>query len=83
MLTQRQKISPPIEVDKQSLQDFASVTQQAFDDVFQSAHIHPVKTSAPAENEGQAGDIFPVALDGVAYLYIKFPSLGWKRILLT
>lgn len=83
MLTQRQKVSPPVSVDKASLQDFASVTQQAFDDVFQAGHTHDVRIEVPSSTEGNPGDIVPVTLSGIPYLYVKFKLLGWKRVLLT
>jgi len=83
MLTQRQKVSPPVQVDKASLQDFASVTQQAFDDIFQIAHAHDVRTEIPLNSEGQPGDIIPIVSSGSTYLYVKFKILGWKRVLLT
>lgn len=59
----------------------ASVVQQNFEQLFEVAHSHQVRTSAPASNEGAINDIVPVILDSIPYLYIKFPTVGWKRVL--
>lgn len=83
MLSQRSKIVPPQSVDIGNLQDFASVIQQAFDEVFEDAHIHTVRTSAPSETEGSVGDVMIVVLSSVGYLYVKCPTIGWKRVALS
>ena len=82
-LDQRQKVSPPTANDIRSLQDFSSVIQQAFDEVFQEAHIHSVRTTAPSMAEGVVGDIMLVELSGIGYIYAKLPTLGWKRVALS
>jgi hypothetical protein len=80
---QRQKISPPTNNDLKSLNDFASVVQYAFEDLFETAHIHSVRTTAPTDNDGSVGDIMLVELSGVGYIYAKLPTLGWKRVALS
>jgi len=82
-LDQRQKVSPPTGVDIKSLKDFASIIQYAFDDLFQDAHIHSLRTTAPSASDGEVGDIFLVELSGVGYIYAKLPTLGWKRVALS
>lgn len=82
-LDQRQKISPPTSNDINSLKDFASVIQYALDELFEEGHNHTVKTSAPTDSDGSVGDIWVVELSGVGYLYVKLPTLGWKRVALS
>jgi len=59
------------------------VIQENLRQLFESGHLHTGRTTAPTISEGAVWDIIPVELAGAAYLYIKFPSLGWKSILLT
>jgi hypothetical protein len=54
--------------------------QRNLEDLFQFAHTHDIRTTAPSNTEGAIGDIVPVLLSGVGYVYIKFPDIGWKRI---
>lgn len=61
----------------------AEVVQRNLEDLFQFAHEHIVRTTAPASSEGAVGDVVPVLLSGTGYLYVKFPSIGWKRIALS
>lgn len=60
----------------------ASVVQQNLEDLFQFAHTHDVMSSAPADNEGNVGDIKPVIVGTIFYIYVKFSS-GWKRAVLS
>jgi hypothetical protein len=76
-------VSAPLAEDKASLNDFAATVQRNFEDLFTAAHTHDVKTAAPATNDGAVGDMVPVVISGVGYIYIKFPVLGWKRIALS
>jgi hypothetical protein len=61
----------------------AEVVQRNLEDLFQFAHEHVVRTTAPSASEGAVGDVIPVVISGVGYLYVKFPSIGWKRVQLT
>lgn len=61
----------------------AEVVQRNLEDLFEDAHIHNLKTTAPLVNEGSVGDIIPVELNGIGYLYVKYPTIGWKRIALS
>ena len=63
------------------LSDMASSTDRLLDILFQAGHEHSVRTTAPIATEGTNGDIILVELSGAPYIYIKFPTLGWKRIL--
>jgi len=60
----------------------ASVVQSNFQALFNDAHTHNVRTSAPSNNEGSVNDIIPVIIGTSFYLYIKFSS-GWKKVLLS
>lgn len=73
-------VSAPLETDKESLKDFSATVNRNFEDLFGDAHTHDVRTTAPASSEGSIGDILPVVLSGVYYLYVKFPTVGWKRV---
>jgi len=79
---QSQPISPPLNVDKESLSDYSAILQDNFTQLFQIAHRHKILTSAPASNEGNVGDIFLVESGGTFSLYAKFSS-GWKSVALT
>lgn len=59
------------------------VVQENLKQLFEVSHLHLGRTAAPSDSEGSIWDIIPVELSGSAYLYIKFPSLGWKRVLLS
>jgi hypothetical protein len=61
----------------------AEVVQRNLEDLYDFAHSHEVRTTEPSANEGSIGDILPVVLSGVYYVYIKFPSVGWKRATLS
>lgn len=54
--------------------------QRNLEDLFQFAHTHEIRTTAPSSTEGSVGDIVPVLLNGTGYLYIKFSTVGWKRV---
>lgn len=81
--TQQFRVTPPLEADREKLEDYSSVIHRGFEDVFQDLHTHDVSLAAPSSSEGAVGDIIPVVLDGVYYLYVKFPSVGWKRVALS
>jgi hypothetical protein len=61
----------------------AEVVQRNLEDLFKYSHTHDVRTTVPTDRDGLVGDLVPVLLDGIGYLYIKFPSIGWKRVVLS
>jgi hypothetical protein len=61
----------------------AEVVQRNLEDLYEFAHSHTVRTTAPSSSEGSIGDVIPVELSGVGYLYVKFPTIGWKRVALS
>ena len=79
---QRVEVAPPLVEDKE-FQDFASVVQNNFVDLFQVAHDHPLHTAAPTASEGTIGDIQLVDLSGTYYIYAKVATAIWKRVLLS
>ena len=79
---QAQPISPPRPEDQETLTDYSSIVQDNFSQLFQSAHTHTVRTTAPDSNEGSVGDIFLVEVSGVFSIYAKFPS-GWKSVVVS
>lgn len=80
---QQQPISPPRPEDKEFLDDYSSILQDNLRQLFQIAHRHSVRTTAPASNEGNVGDIFLVAtVAGTFHIYAKF-SAGWKSTTLS
>ena len=84
MPKQQFPVSPPLALDVQTLKDYTSVIQKNLRDLFNTSHNHPLMTSAPANTDGNIGDVILVQLDTSPYLYIRFPDpLGWKRILLS
>ena len=81
-IRQQQPISPPRPEDREALDDYSSIIQDNYSQLFQAAHTHNVRTTAPAANEGNVGDIYLVA-DGSSFrIYAKF-STGWKSVVLT
>jgi len=78
---QKRPIVPPLPADK-GLGDFSQVVQENAEELFELAHLHDVKTAVPSDTEGEVGDIRPVVVEGVFYLYVKF-SAGWKKVTLT
>lgn len=59
------------------------VVQKSFEQLFGFAHDHLVRQSAPTSRDGMPGDIVPVNLSGVYYLYVKMTSTVWARVALT
>lgn len=72
-------LSPPRPEDQETLADYSSVLQDNFSQLFQIAHRHTLRTTAPASNEGNVGDIFLVEVGSTFSIYVKFPS-GWKSV---
>lgn len=81
--TQEFPISAPKDEDKQNLTDFAATVQRNAEDLFLLAHSHETRTTAPASTDGAVGDILPVVIGTSYYLYVKFASVGWKRVVLS
>ena len=80
---QKRPIAPPLTSDQQTLNDFTSVVQDNFKDLFSAAHSHGLRTTIPAFNEGQIGDISLVFIDPSYYIYAKVTSTAWMRIILS
>lgn len=76
-------LSAPLQTDKDTLSDFSATIQRNLEDLFRDAHSHEVKTAAPSTNDGAVGDVVPVVTNSTYYLYIKFPTVGWKRVSLS
>lgn len=76
---QKRYVAPPLDTDKESLNDFASVVQDNLLDIYSIAHVHDVKDVVPTESEGNVGDIILVNLSGIHYLYCKVDATTWKR----
>ena len=78
-IRQPQPVSPPLPEDKDNLLDFAAILQDNFRELFQVAHQHIIKTTIPASNEGNVGDIALVESNSTFAIYVKFPA-GWKSV---
>lgn len=74
---QRSPLAPPSDKDE-LLKDFTSKIQESFEDLFQDAHIHDKRTSAPSANEGEVGDMVLVETETERYVAVKYSS-GWFR----
>jgi len=83
MLIQRNKLATPLPPDRESLDQYSAIIQGIFEQLFEAGHTHAVKTTAPASNEGQVGDIYLVNVSGTYSIYAKFPSVGWKSVTLS
>jgi hypothetical protein len=77
------QLSPPLEADRNTLADYTSVLQRLLEDIFDDLHKHSSFTTAPTSEDGADRDIRLVELNGTGYIYVKFPTLGWKRIALS
>jgi len=83
-LDQRIPIPPLLGTDEKSIKDTFAAFQQNFNDIFEAAHQHNYRTTAPSDEEGASGDIALVNLSSTYYLYVKFPSpIFWTRVQLT
>lgn len=81
-IRQSKPISPPRPEDVDILDDYSSILQDNFVQLFELAHRHNVRTTVPASNEGNVGDIFLVEASSTFSIYVKFPS-GWKSVVVT
>jgi hypothetical protein len=79
---QEQPISPPRLEDRDTLNDYSAVLQDNYQQLFQVAHRHSIRTTAPASNEGNITDIILVEDGSTFKIYVKFPS-GWKSVTVT
>lgn len=58
----------------------ANIVQENLLELFQYAHDHAYRTEEPTIKDGNVGDIVLVDLDGLTYLYAKYPDpLNWQR----
>lgn len=76
-LLQNDPVAPPTENDR-GLQDFSEVIQRNFDDLYQLAHSHPVRTTLPGATDGAVGDI-QLYDDGTTVYLLAKTSRGWFR----
>ena len=77
--SQKRNIAPPNE----EMGDFAEVINDNVQDLYEIAHQHLPRTTAPTDAEGSIGDVIGVVIDGTTFkLYYKFSS-GWKSVTLT
>lgn len=60
------------------LADFVSVLRTILSALFEAAHDHLPRTTAPGESDGAVGDIVPVTTENTTRLYTKL-STGWER----
>lgn len=81
-IKQQHPVAPPRPEDKEVLNDFASILQDNFIQLFEIAHRHHVRTTAPSSNEGNVGDIYLVESSSTFSIYVKFSS-GWKSVVVT
>ncbi len=63
--------------------DFATALQRNLEAIFEAAHDHRVRSTAPATSDGAVGDIVLVDDGTTGSLYVKFPTLGWLSVVLS
>lgn len=61
----------------------ASTSQYLFEELFQLAHDHIIRTSLPSAQEGAVGDILGVDTGTIVYICIKTPRGWFKTAALT
>jgi hypothetical protein len=81
-IRQQQPVSPPRPEDRDTLNDYSAIFQDNFVQLFEIAHRHTIRSTAPASNEGNVTDIFLVEDGSTFKLYAKFTS-GWKSVVLS
>jgi hypothetical protein len=75
--TQERPMSAPAASDKETLRDYTAVLQLNLESLFDHAHDHTVRSSAPLATDGRQGDMWPVDDgSGAVKLYFKTKS-GW------
>lgn len=77
------QVSPPLPGDRDNLQDFAEVVQRNLRSLFELAHTHTIRTTAPTTKELEAGVPVVVNLSGVYYLYVRVSDSQMARVALT
>lgn len=80
---QKRQVVPPIVGDQGTLNDFSSIVQDNFKQLFDLAHTHEVRSTVPAYNEGQVGDIVLVFISPTYYVYAKVTTQMWLRVALS
>lgn len=58
------------------------VVQLNFEELFEDAHTHPIRTTIPTAAEGNVGDIILYETSTVTKIYVKFRG-GWKSVSLA
>ncbi len=76
--TQPNPISPPREVDRETLTDFSSILQGNLEELFELAHSHKVLLADPLATNGAIGDIQLVDDGTDKYLVARY-SDGWYK----
>lgn len=72
-------LAPPSKEDLDNLlNDYTSKIKEAFDELYQDSHVHDVRSSDPASNEGEVGDIVLVDDGTNKYLAVRY-SDGWFK----
>lgn len=71
-------MAPPSDQDKETLRDYTTIIQKSFEELFESAHDHPVRTSPPDDSEGEINDIVLVIDESTRYIAVKFAD-GWYK----
>jgi len=72
-------LAPPSKEDLDNLlNDYTSKIKEALEELYQDSHVHNVRSSAPASNEGEVGDIVPVDDGTNKYLAVRY-SDGWFK----
>jgi len=71
------RVGPP-KKDDTGLLDFSAMLQKDFEVLFDFAHSHRIRTTAPTSREGLVGDIVLVDLGATKYIAVKY-SGGWFK----
>lgn len=66
----------PKSADRETMESI-TVTRTALEELFEHAHSHDYRETAPGENDGEVGDIVFVDDGSTTKIYAKFRS-GWK-----
>ena len=71
-------INPPGPFDRESLTDYSAQIQTALDQLFTSAHDHPVLPSNPAASDGAIQQI-SIVDDGTNVYLVAKTRRGWFK----
>lgn len=77
------QVSPPLETDKETLQDFSEIIQRNLQKLFELAHEHRTRDSEPKAKDLDIGIPIVVNLSGTYYLYVKINDTQLARTALT